>query len=78
MFISTQNGDIINTDRIQKIITRRKSNGLWEIVAFFGGGDYCTIWDCISSSDIFYFQRPLEKLIGVIDLLEGLYEEEQT
>lgn len=82
MFIKTQTDDIINTDKIQTITTHKKPNGLWKMVAFFGGGEYCIIWDDMSPYDVFDYQKQLENIIGVITLEEligkiNLYEDEE-
>ncbi len=72
MFIKTQMGDIINTDRIQKIITKRNSKGKYQLIAIFGRDNYSVLCELVQ-----YKQR-LEDLIGVINLDEDEYEEEQA
>lgn len=74
MFIKTQMGDIINTDRIEKITYDKRLDNKWILTAVFSGG-YSQIGIFDSPKEFINYKIRLDDLIGVIALDED--EEEQ-
>lgn len=79
MFIKTQMGDIINTDRIQKIITKRNSKGKYQLIAIFGRDNYSVLGEFDEFRKCVFYQARIGIKLGVIDPDELCeYKEEQA
>jgi hypothetical protein len=70
-------GDIINTDKIEKITYDKMLNNKWILTAVFSGS-YSQIGTFDNLCELVQYKQRLEDLIGVINLDEDEYEEEQA